>query len=247
MEKTWILLHDVEGPVNLGSVCRAMANTGFANLRFTGPLDQTDFEARKFAVHARPLLERAEKREAIQDLMEGLDVVFGFSPRDPLTDGSALSLDQFHQAFAEARGRKIGLLFGNEASGLSNEHLALCRYRVALPAQAAYVSMNLAQAVLVVLWEVSRKQTGPAPEPPSPDMAEPGEKMALLNNLRGFLDGLEFLNPQNPEHLWKEILPIFNRRDWTKREVNLLQAIFGKSRSRHLAVKKKLENALKSP
>jgi len=244
LENTWILLNDVEGPVNLGSICRAMANTGFENLRFSGELSQDDFEAQKFAVHARPLLESAEKCQNLEDLISDMDLVFGFSPRDPWSDGAALNFDQFHEQYTQARGRKIGLLFGNEASGLSNEHLAHCRYRVALPANAQYVSMNLAQAVLVVLWEISRRQAEPLPTADPPQLAEPWEKEELLKNLRSFLDCMEFLNPQNPDALWKEVLPIFNSRDWTKRELTLLHAIFGKSRSRHQALRKKLEKAL---
>ncbi len=57
--------------------------------------------------------------------------------------------------------------------------------------------------------------------------------------IRAFLDSLELLNPQNPEAIWREILPIFNTRTWTRREVSLLQIIFSKGRSRYLSLKKK--------
>ncbi len=243
MDATWVLLHEVKGPINLGSVCRAMANTGFRNLRFTGPLTGDDSEAQKFAVHARDLLEKGEKHIDFKGLISGMDVLFGFSPRSPWVDGRDLSLDDFHNHYAKARarGERVGLLFGNEARGLENKNLAFCQFRVRLPAQMEYVSMNLAQAVMVVLWELHREHRAePARDLEFPELASHEEKQALLNNIYGFLDVLEFLDPQNPEHLWMEILPIFNSRDWTKRELNLLLAIFGKSRSRHRALKKKL-------
>ncbi len=243
MDATWILLHKVEGPINLGSVCRAMANTGFRHLRFTGALESDDFEARKFALHARDLLADGEKHQDFKSLVSGMDVLFGFSPRSPWTDGRDLAIDDFHDHYAKARarGEKVGLLFGNEARGLENMHLAHCQFRVRLPTRREYVSMNLAQAVMVVLWELHRGQgAGPKRDVLLPEWASPEEKQALLNNIHGFLDVLEFLDPQNPEHLWMEILPIFNSRDWTKRELTILQAIFGKSSSRHRALKKKL-------
>ena len=244
-ERTWILLHQVEGPVNLGSACRAMANTGFGNLRFSGDLEKNDFEARRYALHARHILERAQKHTGFEALLAGLDVVFGFTPRSPWPDGKTLDLDAFHGHYAETltRGKTVGLLFGNEARGLTNAQLAHCHFRVTLPAHADYISMNLAQAVLVVLWELHRKR----PEKRSaagevkPEIASSDEKARLLDNVRSFLDALEFLDPQNPEHLWLEMIPLFKSRDWTKRELTLLHAVFAKSRSRHLAVKKKAD------
>lgn len=241
MTGTWILLHEIEGPINLGSVCRAMANTGFEKLRYTGELEKTDFEARKYAVHARPLLEDSEHCQSFNELIGNLDVVFGFSPRGPWSDGRNITFDLFHQHYSRAanQGQSIGLLFGNEARGLTNQQLSWCQYRVALPAHESYVSMNLAQAALVVLWEIHRnfrKQE----EEPAPDFAGARERDLLLTNIRSFLEEMEFLNPQNPEHLWQEIVPIFRNREWTPREVNLLQAIFGKGKSRYRALERKL-------
>lgn len=247
LNTTHILLHLVEGPVNLGAVCRAMANTGFEHLRFSGELDKEIGEARKFALHARPILDQSQKYENLPTLVEGLDLVFGFTPRNPWEDGRGLSLDGFHQHYRQglADGKSVGLLFGNEARGLQNEHLVHCHYRVALPTHSGYASMNLAQAVLVVLWEVARAQQGVLPEltQPDPDMVSSTDKQQLLANIRQFLETIEFLNPQNPEHLWSEVVPLINSRDWTKRELTLLHAIFGKGRSRYLA---SLRKALQS-
>ena len=237
-----MLLHEVEGPVNLGSVCRAMANTGFHRLRFSGCLRKDDPDARKFAVHAAVLLDKARKCDALEELIAGLDMVFGFTPRHPWQDGRDLGLSAFCRYYyrALAQGKRIGLLFGNEARGLTNQHLAHCHFRVTIPAHETYVSMNLAQAVLVVLWELVRggdRHELPGEVPP--EMASAEEKEILLDKIRDYLDVLELLNPQNPEHLWMEIMPIFRARDWTKRELTLLQGIFGKGQSRYLAMKKK--------
>ena len=153
-----VLLHQVEGPINLGAVCRAMANTGFQNLAFTGPLEASEGQARKFALHARNILEAVPKKNDLLELTQGIDLVFGFTPRNPSEDGRGLDLDGFHQQVTKARqqGKSIGLLFGNEARGLENADLVQCHYRVALPTNETYVSMNLSQAVMVVLWELSR-------------------------------------------------------------------------------------------
>ena len=240
--RAWVLLHNVTGPVNLGSICRAMANTGFSDLRFSGPLTITDPEATKYAVHAGGLLQKAHQCDGFGSLIDGLDVLFGFTPRSPWSDGRDLDLDDFHEAYrrTRAQGHSIGLLFGNEAHGLANRELAHCHYRIALPACSDYVSMNLAQAVMVVLWELNRKHRDPIQrDTPDPEIATANQKNDLLENVRRFLDEHAFLNPQNPERLWREIVPIFKTRTWTKRELTLLHAIFSKARTRYRSLEKK--------
>ncbi len=243
---TWVLLHQIEGPVNLGAVCRAMANTGFHSLRFSGELEQDDLEARRYALHAGDLLRGADKCTGLAELVGDLDCVFGFTPRDPWADGRALTLDGFHAHFSEAiaHGKSIGLLFGNERRGLENEHLVHCHYRVALPTHSDYVSMNLAQAVLVVLWELSRRGQQMLPRLSEPNFADPEAKRHLLGNLRAFMDSMDFLDPQNPEMLWGEFHQLFNSRDWTQRELNLLNGLLGKGRSRYLALAHKQANGV---
>lgn len=245
---TRVLLHLVEGPVNLGAVCRAMANTGFGSLRFTGELSQDEGQARKFALHARPILDHAKKYEELEAMVADHHVVFGFTPRNPWEDGRGLSMDGFLVEYGKARAanQSVGLLFGNEARGLQNEHLVHCHWRVSLPTHSDYASMNLAQAVLVVLWELARARQGGLGKlaQEQPELIGPEEKRQLLANIQSFLETIEFLNPQNPDHLWAEIFAMFNNRDWTQRELTLLHAMFGKGRSRYLASLRKLERRL---
>ena len=55
-DQTHVLLHEVEGPINLGAICRAMANTGFSKLRYCGRLDGKASATARFAVHASNIL-----------------------------------------------------------------------------------------------------------------------------------------------------------------------------------------------
>ena len=237
-----VLTHRIEGPINLGALCRAMANTGFRNLRFSGHLEATDPDARRFAVHAGNVLDGAQKCDSFANLIEGFDRLYGFSPREPWPEGRVLDLDGFlgrFEADTEA-GMSVGLLFGNEAHGLENRHLAYCDAYVALPTSSEFPSLNLAQAVLVVLWELRRRHKSANPTPACcRKVAGPEKKAVLLDNIRGFMDDFELLNPQNPEHIWQEVAPIFKTRDWGPRELELLHVLFNKARARYTALKKK--------
>ncbi len=220
-----------------------MANTGFKHLRYTGELNSEHGEARKFAVHATALLDSASHCPSLDSLLQDLDVVYGFSPRNPWDDAHGLDLDDFHQHVQESldQGRSLGLLFGNEARGLTNDQLARCTRRVCLPTHSEYTSMNLSHAVTVVLWELIRQQPG---QPPSAlgegHLASHQEVEILLKNLHRCLEIHDIFNPQNPDHLWRELMPIFRSRTWSPRETNLLNAIFGKCASRHQALLKQL-------
>lgn len=238
-----ILLHQIEGPVNLGAIARAMANSGFSHLFWTGPLAAEHPEAQKFAVHAKNLL-RADRHVAdFQGLIQSADVIFGFSPRAPWPDGRNLGIDAFLDELNTclAAGKRPGLLFGNEAHGLANEHLAHCHFRVSLPTDDAYQSMNLSQAVLVVLWEIRRRLGSTQQTRAQPVPIDNQAKAVLLKNLHQFVEAMEFLNPQNPDHLWQELLAIFHTRDWSSREAQILNSLFSKAASRYRALRKKTD------
>lgn len=239
-EKVWVLLHHIEGPVNLGAIARAMANTGFHNIRWTGELQGNHHQSMKFAVHAKPLIADSKPVSNFQKLIEDMDIVYGFSPRTPWQDARNLNLDQFLEHFIVnlGQGMNQGLLFGNEATGLENQHLSVCNYRVVLPSHAGYQSMNLSQAVMVVLWELRRQSLPPQPLPKPQPLASPAEKDILVQNLHKFANDMAFLNPQNPEKLWQELAPIFKCRSWSPREVQLLNSLFSKASARYMALKK---------
>lgn len=253
--ETVVLLYEVEGPFNLGAVCRAMANTGFLDLRYSGRLAGNESGAYRFAVHAGQILSNAQKHDNLDGLIADRDVVYGFSPRNPWDDGNGLDLDGFlsHYKQEASAGRRIGLLFGNEKRGLENAQLARCTRRVALPTSKVYVSMNLAQAALVVLWELHRnfgiapaeERVEQAPVAPveatvSPQDAAGAEQVGvMLDNLHRFMETIHFLNPQNPQHVWEEFQTLFQSRRWRERELTLLNALFGKARARYLAEVKK--------
>lgn len=252
MLMTWtdtirVLLHRVEGPINLGAVCRTMANLGLDQLRFSGELSHSDPLAKRFAVHAHAILAEAVHCDSFAELLKGCDTVYGFSPRSPWPDGRDLDMDSFLTHVREdlVASRKPGLLFGNEAHGLANEHLAHCHWRVALPTHQQYPSMNLATAVSVSLWELHRKLTHSdlTTTAPHAEMASSEEISHLLDNLAAFTDTFALLNPQNEALIAQELTTLFKTRRWSKRELQLLHMLFAKPRARYHATVKKLEAA----
>lgn len=234
----WVLLNNIEGPVNLGFISRAMANTGFAQLRFCGPVSADDPDVLRYAVHSGHLRENFTRVEDIGGLCRAMDVVIGMSPRQPWSDGCDITLDQLPALVGQyaAAHKRVGLLFGNEAHGLDNAALSHCRYRLALPTDSGYTSMNLAQAVLIVLWELHRHgASGVGIDPSMPAAAPASMREQFLEKLHQYLELIDYLDPQNPDHLWQELAIMIRKRDWSERELTLLMGLIHTSRKRLLS------------
>jgi tRNA/rRNA methyltransferase len=119
----------------------------------------------------------------------------------------------------------VAILFGEERRGLSDAELSLCQAVCTVPTATAYDSMNLAQAVAVVAYEVSL--AGRAGAPAGPPRAEPARHAtveALWERLREVLARVGYLNPENPDHILDEWRRILARAEPTQREVELLAA-----------------------
>ena len=128
-------------------------------------------------------------------------------------------------AAARAGGGGLAVVFGPESSGLSTRELGLCHGLVHARTDEAQPSINLAQAVLLVAYEL-RLASGGAGEPiPAPQRASTGEMEQALEELRGALLDVGYLDPLNPDHILSELRRLMARAGPTLREVTLLRGL----------------------
>lgn len=167
-EKIAILLASPENPDNIGAVARAIKNMGFSDLRLVKPPKGWRVKSKKLAVSAEDILKQAKVFPSLKDAVCDLGLVVGTSRRDGGHRGSFLPFDT---AIARIRKtssvQKIGIVFGRESKGLSNDESARCDHLVTIPTGAVYPSLNLAQAVMVMLFALTwqkRKEVAPASE-----------------------------------------------------------------------------------
>lgn len=243
MKDIRILLSNPEGAVNLGFVARAMANTGFTSLSLTGKLNPLHPTALKYALAAENILQSAEKCVDFEKLVSQADKVIGISMRTPQTEHANIPLSSLKEYIGGLRekGLSAGLLFGNEKAGLSNAQLSRCSVFVSLDTSDTFPSMNLAQAVLVVLWELkdikpqTYEQVG---------YADRKLQNALLEKISLFLNTFGCLNPQNPEKISDELRQSIESKMLTEREVSVTLAILGKAIAEHTRIiKRQQENS----
>ena len=261
-----IVLMRTTHPGNIGAVARAMKNMGLNHLCLVNPSDCTQssdneaglcpkssHEAVRRAAGAEDLLEGAEVCESVDQALEGYEIVIGASARSrkmvwPLMnprDCAALVIGQIfkHKAAHEdvTDRRKIAILFGQEASGLSNEELQRCHYHVNIPAVSDFSSLNLAMAVQLISYEIRmamlldkslKAPTDQIASILSADDAGWDEQLAPVEEVEGFFRHLEetlinigFHDPANPRQLMTRMRRLFQRAHLDKMEVNILRGV----------------------
>ena len=117
----------------------------------------------------------------------------------------------------------IAILFGPEDRGLSNHHLRYCHTIATIPA-ANFTSLNLAQAVMIICYEIFLASSEPSSKP-LPRLANRFELEGMYEHLKDVLLKIGFINPQNPEYWMLNIRRFFSRLPLRAREVRIIRGI----------------------
>jgi len=220
-----VICHQLRSPENLGAIARVMANFGLDQLILSDPATHDFRGVEKLGVKAGPVLERFAVAQSLPEALQGVVYAVGTTSRTTLKRQQALTPEEGVARLAEhaARG-KVALVLGGEKRGLSDEELAHCHDVIAIPTLGPQPSMNVAQAAAVLLYLCARHgaQVTPAPKP--------GADGALLSRLeermQAALLACEFLNPQAPAHVLKELSRSLVHGQLTQREAQLWLSAF---------------------
>jgi len=161
--KSWkdnvsFVLVEPREPGNIGASARAIKNMGFGRLCLVNPAPLND-EAKWFARNALDVLETAPVSQTLQEAMSDKAIVVGTTRRKGKKRGVIYPVGQGVQKLrALAAENKIAILFGREDRGLFNEEVEECGFLLSIPANSEHPSLNLAQAVLIVAYELSRTE-----------------------------------------------------------------------------------------
>ncbi|MFT6029415.1 MAG: tRNA (cytidine32/uridine32-2'-O)-methyltransferase [Oleiphilaceae bacterium] len=246
-----IVLMRTTHPGNVGAVARAMKNMGLKDLSLVSPEFNkvlSEDEALRRSAGAEDILSGAKKFTSLDDAVSDCHVLIGASARSrkmpwPLMNprDCAIEVMKLIVDVKETDTKtKVAFLFGQEASGLSNEELHRCHYHVNIPAIAEFSSLNLAMAVQVICYELrmgflysdTKKNNKAISAIVSPKDEGWDEPLASVNDVEGFLTHLEetlikteFHNPNNPRQLMTRLRRLFQRSHLDQMEVNILRGI----------------------
>lgn len=213
-----IILLGTRFPENAGMIARACANFGCTKLRLVKPERPDLAKALPLAARiGRPVLENAEIYDNLPDAVQDLSALFGTSARLG-NRRQAISPAQFASLSLETppgtegeSGVPFGIIFGPEDRGLSNQELSLCAEIINIPSAACASSFNIAQAVLIILYELFKNGV-PAESRPlcrvSPQISL-GDLIRLEKELKEALIRISSLPADNPDYFfaqWHDML-----------------------------------------
>jgi TrmH family RNA methyltransferase len=214
---------------NVAAACRAMKNMGIVRLRLVDPpAALAEHEARALAYGAWDVLDGAARAGTLDEAVAASALVVGTSARS--ADAAAWSARALaEEADAATRGGTLSVVFGPESSGLTRDELARCHRLVRVPTDPGHPSLNLAQAVLIVAYELRLASLAPTPAPERTATAESaaptGEQEAALRELEQALLAVGYLDPQRPGRVLAELRRLLARASPTRREIALLRGV----------------------
>jgi TrmH family RNA methyltransferase len=224
-----VVLNEPQDIVNIAGTARAMMNTGLTRLRLVRPALYDAYRIAGIAHGAEPLLEKIEFFDSLRDATADAGRIIGTTarrrtatyvwqhPREAAPELLALDLPG-----------PVALIFGREDKGLSNEDLDLCERLLVVPTDPAHPSLNLAQAVLLVTYELwlAASERPPLPRPKRRTAtAQPAELDALFTDTETALETVEFFKARNAPMVMRTVRAILRRAGLSSRETALLRAM----------------------
>ena len=229
LDAVCVVLYEPQDAVNVAAIVRVMKNMGVRDLRLVRPAPYEPNRIEQIAHHTRDVVERIQHFDALDDALADCVQVAAFSGRKRaakwlLLDPRAAAPHLL--AFA-AEGR-IALLFGREDHGLPRDALDRAQVIVHIPT-TEHTSLNIAQAVLVALYELHLVAGDATFSHGRPRRAAPPPTAAewelFFGDAERALDALDFLETRNPEHVMRSVRSVLYRADVDSRELTLVRAV----------------------
>lgn len=221
-----VVLSGPSHPGNIGSAARAMKTMGITQLCLVRPKRFPDTEARAMAGGALEVLESAQVCADLDEALAGtaFSVALSARPRE-LSHAPLDARAAARELVGAARRDPVAIVFGNETVGLTNKEIMRCSRLVRIPASERYPSLNLAQAVQVMAYEVRMAALDPAKTSPKTDPARHDDIERLHAHLERSLTASGFLHPRDPRKLMDRLRRLLARAGLEKVEVKLLRGM----------------------
>ena len=212
---------------NVGSVCRAMANMGLADLRLVDPSPELNWdEARMMACHAQHVLNGHVVHADLASALADCVMIAGTSGKSGLYRQHARTARSVApELLAMSEPGPVAYVFGREDNGLSNEELALCHRVVQIPTHALTPSLNLSQAVLLCCYELFLVGGDYVPLTEKSPLAEGELRERMFSIWEGLLLDIGFMKPDKAGHMMQGIRRVMGRGALTCDDVHIMMGV----------------------
>lgn len=234
LDRLRIVLHETSHPGNVGSAARAMKTMGLGELVLAAP-ESPDLAARPEAIAlasgADDVLAAARVVATLDEALHGVELAIALSARTRELGPPALDARAAAAVAREALqggAARVAFVFGSERTGLANADVLKCQRVCRIPTSEAYGSLNLAQAVQIVAYELRMAALEGVAAPAAREAAMPAraeEVEALLAHLEEGLVAIGFLDPRHPKRLMPRLRRLFARARLEREEVDILRGV----------------------
>lgn len=219
-DNVYVVLVEPKNPGNIGSAVRAMKNMGITHLRLVNPPEgfKDSREQRMMGYRSQEITENSKEYPSLADALKDINVTFLATAKKGKWKKDFLLPQQAGEHVAQrAHREKIAIVFGREESGATIDECQLANYYIHIPMAEYYPSLNLSQAVLVVLYEVF-KQMGNVPMLTYPKPAPNKEFDRLYDNIWRLMKSL-LLREEDKGLFHRSLRRALNRTRWTKGDI----------------------------
>ena len=222
------ILHKPQLSENIGACARAIKNFSFKKLILINP--KPIFPNDKIfatSVGAKNIINQSKVYENIEKALKDIDIVIATSARFRNKNIKHINLDDLKKIDFK---KKVGFLFGSEASGLSNEEVSYANYTLQIPTNPEFKSLNLSHSLIIIAQVISsiiKMKTKPFQKSKKVKSASKKEIQSMINLCLSNLEDINFFKPKEKKPLMLQNLRnIFYKMELSDKETRILSSVF---------------------
>ena len=213
---------------NIGACARSMKNFGFSKLHVVSPkINFPNHKAKATSVGAYDIINKAKVFNKIEDAIESFNLVVSLSARRRDINKKHISLKEFKKII-KRKNLNLGLMFGPEASGLSNKDLSFSNYILQIPTSPKFKSLNLSHSLTIICYEMFKLLDEKKIKNNSLNLkVSPKSKISsLVTHLTNLLEKKDFFIPKEKKHsMLLNINNLIYRLEPNDKELRILASI----------------------
>ena len=214
---------------NIGACARSIKNFGFTKLHIVSPkIIFPNQKAKATSVGAFDIINNAKVFTETSEAISNFDIVISLSARRRDMNKKNISLNDFTKLIKKKKNLNFGLMFGPEASGLSNQDLSFSNYVLKIPTSSNFKSLNLSHSLTIICYEIFKiyKFHKFEKNPKNIKMSSKKKVGILVNHLKHLLQKKNFFIPEEKRHsMYMNINNLFYRLEPNDKELRVLASI----------------------
>jgi tRNA/rRNA methyltransferase len=214
---------------NIGACARSMKNFGFSKLHIVSPkINFPNHKAKATSVGAFDIINKAKVFNDTNEAISNFDIVISLSARKRDINKRHISLEEFGNLIKKKNNSNFGLMFGPEASGLSNQDLSFSNYILQIPTSLKFKSLNLSHSVTIICYEIFKifNKNLLKNKKLKIKIAPKSKINSLIKHLVGLLENKDFFTPkEKKQSMLLNINNLIYRLEPNDKELRILASI----------------------